>query len=82
MVTRAAGRRGRRCCQRRQAISASSAAGRVATVGSSAAKGTAVLPLPKKRAGIAPTGFTRRYARTIERRIGIVRREGLDRCLN
>ena len=47
-----------------------------------AAQIAAVLPLPKKRAGIAPTGFTRRYARTIERRIGIVRREGLDRCLN
>jgi len=46
-----------------------------------AAQIAAVLPLPKKRAGIAPTGFTRRYARTIERRIAIVRREGLDSCL-
>lgn len=47
-----------------------------------AAQIAAVLPLPKKRAGIAPTGFTRRYARTIERRIDIVRRQGLDGCLN
>lgn len=47
-----------------------------------AAQIAAVLPLPKKRAGIAPTGFTRRYARTIERRIGIVQRERLDSCLN
>ena len=46
-----------------------------------AAQIAAVLPLPKKRAGIAPTGFTRRYARTIERRIGIVQREQLDGCL-
>ncbi len=49
--------------------------------GREAAQIAAVLPLPKKRAGISPTGFTRRYARTIERRIGIVRREGLDSCL-
>lgn len=49
--------------------------------GREAAQIAAVLPLPKKRAGIAPTGFTGRYARTIERRIGIVRREGLDGCL-
>ncbi len=47
-----------------------------------AAQIAAVLPLPKKRAGIAPTGFTRRYARTIEARIGVVRRQGLDGCLN
>ncbi|MEP9400871.1 monofunctional biosynthetic peptidoglycan transglycosylase [Sphingomonas sp. VNH70] len=46
-----------------------------------AAQIAAVLPLPKKRAGIAPTGFTRRYARTIEARIGVVRRDGLDGCL-
>lgn len=46
-----------------------------------AAQITAVLPLPKKRAGISPTGFTRRYARTIERRIAAARRDGLDRCL-
>ena len=49
--------------------------------GREAAQIAAVLPLPKKRAGIAPTGFTRRYARTIERRIAIVQRERLDSCL-
>ncbi|MBD8677117.1 monofunctional biosynthetic peptidoglycan transglycosylase [Sphingomonas sp. CFBP 13720] len=47
-----------------------------------AAQIAAVLPLPKKRAGIAPTGFTGRYARTIDRRIGVVRRERLDGCLS
>jgi monofunctional biosynthetic peptidoglycan transglycosylase len=41
----------------------------------------AILPLPKKRAAVAPTGFTRRYGNTIARRIGVVRREGLDACL-
>lgn len=41
----------------------------------------AILPLPKKRAAISPTGFTRRYGDTIARRIGVVRREGLDSCL-
>ena len=42
----------------------------------------AVLPLPKKRAGISPKGFTRRYGNAIDRRIGTVRNDGLDRCLN
>lgn len=46
-----------------------------------AAKLAAVLPLPKKRAGIAPTGFTRRYGRSITKRIGVVRNDGLDACL-
>ncbi|UZK69802.1 monofunctional biosynthetic peptidoglycan transglycosylase [Sphingomonas sp. S1-29] len=46
-----------------------------------AAQIAAVLPLPKKRAGVSPTGFTRRYARSIQSRIGVVRREGLDSCL-
>ena len=41
----------------------------------------AVLPLPKKRAAIAPSGFTRRYGNTIARRIGVVQRDGLDGCL-
>ena len=41
----------------------------------------AVLPLPKKRAGIAPRGFTRRYGNSIARRIGVVRDDGLDACL-
>jgi monofunctional biosynthetic peptidoglycan transglycosylase len=41
----------------------------------------AVLPLPKKRDAIDPGGFTRRHGNAIARRIGIVKRDGLDRCL-
>lgn len=41
----------------------------------------AVLPLPKKRAAVAPSGFTRRYGNTIAARIGVVQRDGLDGCL-
>lgn len=41
----------------------------------------AVLPLPKKRPGVAPTGYTRRYGNAILRRVGVVRREGLDACV-
>ena len=46
-----------------------------------AAKIAAVLPLPKKRAAIAPTGFTRRYGNSITSRIGVVQRDGLDSCV-
>jgi len=46
-----------------------------------AARIAAVLPLPKKRAAIAPSGFTRRYGNTIARRISVVRNEGLDACV-
>ncbi|MFB0873490.1 MULTISPECIES: monofunctional biosynthetic peptidoglycan transglycosylase [unclassified Sphingobium] len=46
-----------------------------------AARIAAVLPLPKKRAAIAPSGFTRRYGNSIARRIGVVQGDGLDRCL-
>ncbi|HYZ47570.1 MAG TPA: monofunctional biosynthetic peptidoglycan transglycosylase [Sphingomonas sp.] len=46
-----------------------------------AARIAAVLPLPKKRAGAAPTGYTRRYGNTILRRAAIVRRDALDACL-
>ncbi|MES2058865.1 MAG: monofunctional biosynthetic peptidoglycan transglycosylase [Pseudomonadota bacterium] len=41
----------------------------------------AVLPLPKKRAAIAPRGFTKRHGNTISRRVGVVRNDGLDACL-
>ena len=41
----------------------------------------AILPLPKKRGAIAPTGFTRRYGDTILARIGQVGRDGLDACV-
>ncbi|MBX9796351.1 monofunctional biosynthetic peptidoglycan transglycosylase [Sphingomonas sp.] len=46
-----------------------------------AARIAAVLPLPKKRAAVAPTGFTRRHGGAIRRRAGIVRRDALDACL-
>lgn len=48
---------------------------------SEAARIAAVLPLPKKRAAIAPRGFTRRQGNAISRRVGIVRNEQLDSCL-
>ncbi len=46
-----------------------------------AARIAAVLPLPKRRAGVAPKGFTRRYGNSIAARIGVVQRDGLDACL-
>lgn len=46
-----------------------------------AARIAAVLPLPKKRAGIAPRGFTRRYGASIQRRMGVIKREDLDACI-
>ena len=48
---------------------------------SEAARMAAALPLPKERAVINPTGFTRRYGNTIQARIGVVRRDGLDACV-
>ncbi len=46
-----------------------------------AAQISAVLPLPKKRPAISPTGSVARLGRRITARIGVVRRDGLDRCL-
>ena len=46
-----------------------------------AARIAAVLPLPKRRGAVAPTGFTRRYGNRIQRRIGIIARSGYDGCL-
>ena len=46
-----------------------------------AARIAAVLPLPKKRGAVAPTGFTRRYGNSIASRIRVVARDGLDACL-
>ena len=46
-----------------------------------AARIAAVLPLPKERAAVSPSGFTRRYGNTIAARIGSVRRDGLDGCV-
>jgi monofunctional biosynthetic peptidoglycan transglycosylase len=48
---------------------------------SEAARMVAALPQPKRRPVVNPTGFTGRYARTIEARIGVVRRDGLDSCV-
>jgi monofunctional glycosyltransferase len=41
----------------------------------------AVLPLPKKRAAIDPSGFVRRHGDRLARYVGVVRRDGLDACL-
>ena len=41
----------------------------------------AVLPSPKTREAVNPSGFTARYGNTIEARIGQVRRDGLDNCV-
>ncbi len=46
-----------------------------------AARIAAILPLPKKRGAVSPTGFTRRYGNNITRRIAIVRGSALDACL-
>jgi monofunctional biosynthetic peptidoglycan transglycosylase len=46
-----------------------------------AARLAAILPLPKERAAVAPSGFTRRYGNTIAARIGVVRRDALDACV-
>ena len=46
-----------------------------------AAQIAAVLPLPKKRAGVAPSGYTRRYGNRIDARIGVVANSGYDSCL-
>ncbi len=46
-----------------------------------AARMAAALPLPKERPVVNPGGFTRRYGNTIQARIGVVRRDGLDACI-
>lgn len=46
-----------------------------------AARIAAVLPLPKKRAAVAPRGFTRSYGNSIASRIGVVQRNRLDSCV-
>ena len=46
-----------------------------------AARIAAVLPLPSKRAGVAPRGFTRRYGDAIRRGAAVIRRGGGDACL-
>ena len=46
-----------------------------------AARLAAILPLPKKREAVSPSGFTRRYGNAIRARIGVVGRDGLDGCV-
>jgi monofunctional biosynthetic peptidoglycan transglycosylase len=46
-----------------------------------AARIAAILPLPKKREAISPSGWTRRYGNLIVARMGQVRRDGLDGCV-
>ena len=46
-----------------------------------AARIVAILPQPIKRSAEAPKGYTRKYARRIERRIRVVKREAIDGCL-
>jgi len=46
-----------------------------------AARIAAVLPLPKRREAIAPSGFTRRQGNRIAGYINAVRTQGLDACL-
>lgn len=46
-----------------------------------AARIAAILPLPKKREAISPSGFTRRYGNSIRARIAVVGRDGLDGCV-
>jgi monofunctional glycosyltransferase len=48
---------------------------------SEAARIAAVLPLPKRREAVAPSGFTRRYGNSIAARIAVVARDDLDACL-
>ncbi|WP_324076567.1 MAG: monofunctional biosynthetic peptidoglycan transglycosylase [Erythrobacter sp.] len=46
-----------------------------------ASRMAAALPSPKKRAVKGPGGWLARHGNRIERRIGIVRRDGLDACV-
>jgi monofunctional biosynthetic peptidoglycan transglycosylase len=48
---------------------------------SESARIAAALPNPKSREVIDPSGFTRRYGRTIAARSGVVRRDALDTCV-
>ncbi len=48
---------------------------------SEAGRIAAILPSPKKREAVAPTGFTRRHGNAITRRERVVANSGLDGCL-
>ena len=49
---------------------------------SEAARIAAVLPLPKQRDAVSPSGFTRRQGNRIAASIGAIRRERLDSCVS
>lgn len=46
-----------------------------------AARIAAILPLPKEREAVAPSGYTRRYGNVIAARMRVVQRDGLDACV-
>lgn len=46
-----------------------------------AARIAAILPLPKKRDAVDPSGFTRRHGNRLAANVGVVRRDALDACL-
>ena len=46
-----------------------------------AARMAVALPLPKKREVVAPSGWLARHGRTIQARMAVVRRDGLDACV-
>ena len=46
-----------------------------------AARIAAVLPLPKKREAVDPSGFVRRHGNALARYVAVVKRNGLDNCL-
>ncbi|MFT3975691.1 MAG: monofunctional biosynthetic peptidoglycan transglycosylase [Sphingomonas bacterium] len=46
-----------------------------------AARIAAVLPLPKKREAVDPSGFVRRHGNALARYVAVVKRSGLDNCL-
>ncbi|MGJ3649716.1 monofunctional biosynthetic peptidoglycan transglycosylase [Sphingomonas sp. GlSt437] len=49
---------------------------------SEAGRIAAILPSPKKREAVAPTGFTRRHGNAITKREAVVANSGLDDCLS
>ncbi|MGB4848275.1 MAG: transglycosylase domain-containing protein, partial [Saprospiraceae bacterium] len=46
-----------------------------------AARIAAILPLPKKRDAVDPSGFVRRHGNRLAANVGVVRRDALDACL-
>lgn len=48
---------------------------------SEAARMAAALPLPKKRAVVSPSGWLARHGWTIQRRMRVVRGDGMDSCV-